>query len=140
MEIRALRTFIAVAETGSFTRAGQRLQVSQSAVSQQIRVLEDTVGTALFTRQARNVTPTQAGNVLLPYARQILAKIDEATAVISDFEGMGRGRVAIGAGGAICHHVLPHILNEFQHEIARKASAFAEAFSRIQTAAVKLNR
>ena len=78
MEIKGLRTIVAVAETGSFTRAGQRLSVSQSAVSQQIRVLEKEVGTALFTRQARNVVPTQAGNVLLPYARQIIAKADEA--------------------------------------------------------------
>jgi DNA-binding transcriptional LysR family regulator len=113
MDIRALRAFIAVAEAGSFTRAGQRLQVSQSAVSQQIRSLEDSVGAVLFSRQARNVTLTQAGNVLLPYARQITAKVDEATAVISDFEAMGRGRVVIGAGAATCHHVLPQILSEF---------------------------
>jgi len=113
MEIRALRTFLAVAETGSFTRAGQRLKVSQSAVSQQIRSLEESVGSPLFSRQARNVTVTQAGNVLLPYARQILAKVDDAKAVISDFEGLGRGRIAIGASGPICHHVLPQILREF---------------------------
>ncbi|MEE8311395.1 MAG: LysR family transcriptional regulator [Candidatus Binatia bacterium] len=119
MEIKALRTFIAVTETGSFTRAGQRLSVSQSAVSQQIRILEKEVGTPLFTRRARNVTPTQAGNVLLPYARQITAKADEAAAVISDFEGMGRGRVAIGAGGAICHHVLPSILSEFSARFSK---------------------
>ena len=113
MDIRGLRAFIAVAETGSFTRAGQRMQVSQSAVSQQIRSLEDAVGAALFTRQARTVKLTQAGDVLLPYARQITAKVDEARAVISDFEAMGRGRVVIGAGAAACLHLLPHLLSEF---------------------------
>jgi len=113
MDIRSLRTFVAVAEGKSFTRAGQRQKVSQSAVSQQIRALEESLGSPLFTRQARSVKLTQAGDVLLPYARQIIAKVDEATAVVSDFEGMGRGRVSIGAGGAICHHVLPAILSEF---------------------------
>jgi len=129
MEIRALRTFIAVAETGSFTRAGQRLKVSQSAVSQQIRSLEEAVGTSLFTRQARKVALTQAGNVLLPYARQISTKIDEATAVISDFEGMGRGKVAIGAGGAICHHILPQILCEFSARFAKIEIQVLSGFS-----------
>ena len=113
MDVRALRAFIAVAETTSFTRAGQRLKVSQSAVSQQIRALESNLGSPLFTRQARTVRLTQAGNVLLPYAKQIVAKVEEASAVISDFESMGRGRIAVGAGGAICHHILPDILREF---------------------------
>jgi len=129
MEIRALRTFIAVAETGSFTRAGQRLKISQSAVSQQIRALEENVGTALFTRQARNVLPTQAGDVLLPYARQITSKVDEAAAVVADIEGMGRGRVAIGAGGAICHHVLPQILSEFSSRFAKIEIQVISGFS-----------
>jgi DNA-binding transcriptional LysR family regulator len=119
MEIRELRTFIAVAESRSFTRAGQRLAVSQSAVSQQIRSLEQAIGSALFTRQARNVALTQAGDVLLPYARQIVSKADEASAVVSDFESLGRGRVVIGAGGAICHHVLPQILSEFTKRFAK---------------------
>ena len=113
MDIRGLRAFVAIAETESFTRAGQRMEVSQSAISQQIRSLEMSLGTALFARQARKVTLTQAGNVLLPYARQILAKVDEAAAVVSDFEAMGRGRVVIGAGGAICQHVLPQLLSDF---------------------------
>jgi LysR family carnitine catabolism transcriptional activator len=119
MEIRALRTFAAVAETLSFTHAGRRLNISQSAVSQQIRALEQAAGTPLFVRHARTVALTQAGNVLLPYARQIVAKADEATAVVSDFENLGRGRIVIGAGGAICHHVLPQILREFTTRFAK---------------------
>jgi len=119
MDIRSLRAFIAVAETESFTRAGQRLNVSQSAISQQIRVIEESVGASLFTRRSRSVALTQTGNVLLPYARQILAKVDEARAVVSDFEGMGRGRVIIGAGGAICNHILPLLLQEFASRFAK---------------------
>jgi DNA-binding transcriptional LysR family regulator len=129
MDIRGLKTFLAVAETRSFTRAGARLKVSQSAVSQQIRSLEESVGTAVFTRRSRSVTLTQAGNVLLPYARQILAKVEEARAVISDYEGMGRGRVAIGAGGAICHHILPQLLKEFAARFGKIEMQVLSGFS-----------
>ncbi len=119
MELKSLATFIAVAETESFTRAGKRLNVSQSAISQQIRALEESLGSPLFSRQARRVLLTQAGDVLLPYARQILRKADEARAVVSDFESLGRGRVTIGAGGALCHHVLPELLREFSERFGK---------------------
>lgn len=130
MDIKALRAFVAVAETESFTRAGRRLRVTQSAVSQQVRSLEESLGTPLFTRQSRTVALTQAGDVLLPYARQILAKVEEATAVVSDFEAAGRGRIAIGASGEVCQHVLPAILREFTSRFGkievRVVSGFTE--------------
>lgn len=129
MEIRSLSTFAAVAETGSFTRAGQKLEISQSAVSQQIRSLEESLGSALFARQARKVTLTQAGNILLPYARQILRKVEEARSVVSDVEGLGRGRVSIGAGGAVCHHVLPQVLSEFSSRFGRIEVQVTSGFS-----------
>jgi DNA-binding transcriptional LysR family regulator len=129
MDFKALRTFVAVAEAQSFTRAGGRLEVSQSAVSQQIKLLEESLGSPLFTRHARNVALTHAGNVLLPYARQILAKVDEAAAVISDYENLGRGRVVIGAGGAICHHVLPSLLKEFTERFTKVEVQVISGFS-----------
>lgn len=129
MDIRELRTFIAVAEAGSFTRAGGRLQISQSAVSQQIRLLEESLGTPLFTRRAREVSLTQAGNVLLPYARQIVAKLEEARAVVSDYESLGRGRIVIGAGGAVCHHLLPELLKEFAQRFAKVEIQVISGFS-----------
>ncbi|HYC55719.1 MAG TPA: LysR family transcriptional regulator [Candidatus Binatia bacterium] len=114
-----LATFLTVAETGSFTRAGERLRVTQSAVSQQVRALEEDLGSTLFARQTRKVTLTQAGNVLLPYARQIVRKVEEARAVVSDFEGMGRGRVSVGSGGAVCHHILPDLVREFSSRFGK---------------------
>lgn len=129
MDIRELRTFIAVAEAGSFTRAGGRLQISQSAVSQQIRLLEESLGTPLFTRRAREVSLTQAGNVLLPYARQIVAKLEEARAVVSDYESLGRGRIVIGAGGAVCHHLLPELLKDFAQRFAKVEIQVISGFS-----------
>jgi DNA-binding transcriptional LysR family regulator len=129
MDLRALRAFVTVFETESFTRAGARLQVSQSAVSQQIKVLEESLGAELFTRHGRTVALTQAGHVLLPYARQILSKVDEAVAVVSDYENLGRGRVVLGAGGAICHHVLPTLLREFSDRFARVEMQVISGFS-----------
>ncbi|HYB99227.1 MAG TPA: LysR family transcriptional regulator [Candidatus Limnocylindrales bacterium] len=114
-----LATFLTVAETGSFTRAGERLRVTQSAVSQQVRALEQDLGSTLFARQTRKVTLTQAGSVLLPYARQIVRKVEEARAVVSDFEGMGRGRVSVGSGGAVCHHILPDLVREFSSRFGK---------------------
>jgi len=129
MDLPLLRTFLAVVDTGSFTAAGKRRRISQSAVSQQIRGLEAACATSLFTRHARKVTLTQAGNVLVPYAKQILSKADEALAVVSDFEGMGRGRVAIAAGGALCLHILPQLLEEFAARFGKIEIKVVSGFS-----------
>ncbi len=119
MEIRSLRSFVAVVDNGGFTTAGRRLGISQSAVSQQVRLLEQELGATLLCRSGRRIAVTQAGDTLLPYARQILAKLDEAKAAVSDFEALGRGRVAIGAGGTVCRHILPAILREFAERFGR---------------------
>ncbi len=129
MELRSLSIFVAVAENGSFTRAGRKLRVSQSAVSQQIRALEQGLGSKLFTRQARKVSLTQAGSVLLPYAKQIIRKVEEAVAVVSDLEGLGRGKVAIGAGAAVCHHLLPPLLSEFSARFGKIEVQVISGFS-----------
>ena len=119
MEIRSLRSFVAVVDSGGFTSAGRRLGISQSAVSQQVRSLEEELGATLLSRNGRRIAVTQAGDTLLPYARQILAKLDEAKAAVADFEALGRGRVAIGAGGTVCHHILPAVLREFAERFSR---------------------
>jgi len=71
-----LRTFVAVADTGSFTRAAQRQHLTQSAVSHQIRRLEEQVGRRLFSRTTRSLTVTEDGEELLRHAQQILHSID----------------------------------------------------------------
>src|ERR1700761_4374005 len=71
-----LRAFVAVKETGGFTRAAQRLHLTQSAVSHQIRRLEDQVGRALLLRTTRSLTLTEDGQDFLRYAEQILHSLD----------------------------------------------------------------
>ncbi|MCF8606064.1 LysR family transcriptional regulator [Gordonia sp. HY442] len=80
MEFRQLEYVVAVAETGGFSRAAQRCFVSQSAISHQVAALERELGAELFDRSQRRVRPTEAGETLVPYARDLLALRDDAIA------------------------------------------------------------
>jgi DNA-binding transcriptional LysR family regulator len=105
MELRHLRYFAAVAETLSFTQAAADCGVAQSALSQQIARLEKDVGAELFTRSSRQVRLTEAGAVLLPWARRLLADAGHAQADVAALAGLRRGRLRLGviqtAGGAV---------------------------------------
>ncbi len=101
-EIRQLRYFVAVAERLSFSRAALDLHISQPALSEAVRKLEDAVGTPLLERSSRRVALTAAGESLLPEAREILERLDAALARARDV-GHGRaGRLRVGfeAAGA----------------------------------------
>src|SRR3990172_7070438 len=113
MDTKPLRTFVTIVDMGSFTRAGRRLGLSQSAISQQISGLEKEVGVRLLVRPGSGARPTTAGEVLLHYARQILSRVDEAKRVLADYDSRAGGVLRIGAGGAVCHYLLPPILKEF---------------------------
>src|SRR5262245_9892512 len=99
METKHLRTFMIIVEMKSFTRAGRRLGLSQSAISQQISALERQLGVKLLRRTGAGAMPTPPGELLVQYARQILTKIDEAQRILSDYESTGAGVLRIGAGG-----------------------------------------
>lgn len=115
MEAKQLRTFLTIVELESFTRAGRRLGLSQSAISQQLGALERDLGVKLIVRAGSGARPTASGDALVQYARQILQKMEDAQRVLADFESGGAGVLRIGAGGAVCHYLLPSILKEF-HE------------------------
>jgi DNA-binding transcriptional LysR family regulator len=96
MELRHLRYFAAVAETLSFTQAAAECAVAQSALSQQIARLEKDVGAELFTRSSRQVRLTEAGAVLLPWARRLLADAEQARQDVAALDGLRRGRLRLG--------------------------------------------
>jgi len=96
MELRHLTYFVTVAETENFTKAAARCFVAQSALSQQIARLETEVGTSLFARNSRSVRLTDAGEVLLPLARRILADVDNAQAELDALRSLRRGRLRLG--------------------------------------------
>lgn len=119
LDMELLRTLVLVAETGSFTRAGERLRRTQSTVSLQVKRLEDAVGAALFVRGARRVHPTPEGEMLLPYARQILRLNDEALARLGDGELTGTVRLGTPEDFATTH--LPEVLARFARAHPRVA-------------------
>src|SRR3954449_12644020 len=83
LDLELLRSFVSVVDAGGFTRAGERVHRTQSTVSQQIKRLEDDVGQPLLDRTGKNVTPTEAGERLLSYARRLLSLADEARDVLA---------------------------------------------------------
>ena len=119
LDAKLLRAFLTIVDLRSFTRAGRRLGLSQSAISQQIGAQERMLGAKLLVRAGKGVRPTPAGEILLHYARQILDKIDEAQRVLSAYEATGSGVLRIGAGGAACEHLLPSVLQSFHDEFPR---------------------
>jgi DNA-binding transcriptional LysR family regulator len=96
MELRHLRYFVAVAETGNFTRAAELSFVAQSALSQQVAALEKELGNQLFHRTSRAVTLTEAGAVLLPLARRILGDVELAKMEMDALAGVQRGKLRLG--------------------------------------------
>src|SRR5204863_3552950 len=113
MEIRQLRAFVAIAESGTFTAGAARVHVPQAAVSMQIRQLEGEVSAKLFIRAPRNVILTEAGEKLLERARHILLEHDAALEEIAEFAGAKRGRLRIGSASAgVTADILPRLLKE----------------------------
>src|SRR5437660_3712410 len=102
-----LRAFVEVAAQGSFTRAAERLGVSQPTASQLVRTLEDRIGTPLFVRRPRRIELTPAGRALLPHAEQALALDAEAQEAVDRAQIDERTRLLVGAGEALATYVLP---------------------------------
>jgi DNA-binding transcriptional LysR family regulator len=96
MEIRQLEYFVAVAEEANFTRAAERVHISQSGVSAQIRQLEQDLGVALFDRSGRRATLTSAGAAALEHARAVLASAGAVRQAADEVTGLLRGRLVIG--------------------------------------------
>lgn len=93
MDLRRLRIFLAVAEEGGFTRAADRLGMSQPAVSQAVGELEASVGTPLFHRLGRTVAPTPAGEALVPTARHVQRQIEQGLAAVAEVAGLHAGHL-----------------------------------------------
>ncbi|MEP6636049.1 MAG: LysR family transcriptional regulator [Acidobacteriota bacterium] len=120
MEIRQLRAFVAIAESGTFTAGAARVHVTQAAISMQIRQLENELGARLFVRAPRRVILTEAGEHLLHRAHHILREHDAAQDEIAELAGAERGRLRIGSASAmVTTEPLPKILKELRRQHAR---------------------
>ncbi|MCD7444450.1 LysR family transcriptional regulator [Streptomyces lincolnensis] len=114
MEFRLLVTFEKVATVLSFTRAAAELAYAQSSVTSQIRALESSLGTELFDRLGSRIRLTEAGERLLPYARQIIELTEEARAAVVDAEEPA-GSLTVGTMESLTSYRLPPLLELFHH-------------------------
>jgi len=114
MDFDQLATFVYVAKLKSFSRAGQKVFRSQSAVRAQIRQLEQAYHARLLDRSAKSVELTPAGEVLFEYAEKLLRLRDESVQFVADRGNVVQGPVMFGANEATCLYLLPDIFAEFQ--------------------------
>ena len=113
MDFDQLVTFLEVARQGSFSRAGEKVFRSQSAVSAQIRQLEQEYGDRLLDRSGKTVKLTPAGQVFYEYAERMKNLRDESLMAVADHSGTPRGTLRVGANEATCLYVLPEVFAEY---------------------------
>lgn len=110
MEIRQLKYFVGVAEAGSISEASRRFYLSQSAISQQIKALEDELDTALFIRTSHHLSLTESGEMLLPLARQVVKSVNDCTERMADLNDMLCGELRVGLTFSLEPYVRPVIV------------------------------
>lgn len=114
-----LRVFYNVARSKSFTKAAERLCLTQQAVSFQVKSMEDELGTRLFRRSSGNVDLSEAGEILFAYADKILSLYSEAEATLAQSTGSTARKLLLGVTGNIARYCLPKLVEEFRHKHPR---------------------
>lgn len=113
MDIQNIRAFLMVAETQSFSRAAEKLFLTQPAISKRIATLEDSLDCQLFDRLGKNIQLTQAGQALIPSYQRILSEINETRRIISTLRSEVSGHLKFGTSHHIGLHRLPPILKQY---------------------------
>ena len=116
MELRQLRYFVAVADSGQFTAAARALHVAQPSISKQVRKLEAELDAVLLERRKTGVALTDAGAILLPWAKRVLADVDGARSEVAGLATLDRGRLSVGATPSLSTVLLPRVLAAFHSE------------------------
>jgi DNA-binding transcriptional LysR family regulator len=114
MEIRALRSLLGIAETGSIRQTAAGANLSPAAVHKQLKVLEEELAVPLYEKIGGRLRLTPAGELAAPYIREMLAQHDSAVAAISEWKGLGAGLIRIGAGPTTAGYLLPPLLKRFR--------------------------
>ncbi|MCA8883395.1 MAG: LysR family transcriptional regulator [Rhodobacteraceae bacterium] len=128
LDLSALRSFVAVAECGGVTRAANLLNLTQSAVSMQMKRLEDSLDVALLDRSSRSVALTAAGEQLLGYSRKMLALNDEAVSRLTD--PIYEGSLTLGVPHDIVYPHIPGVLKRFNAEFPRVQVHLLSSYTR----------
>jgi LysR family transcriptional regulator, low CO2-responsive transcriptional regulator len=119
LDLHKLRIFMTVARLESFTRAADRLHMTQPTVSQQLAMLETMVGTPLIERDTRHLRLTAAGTALLPYAEKLLALATEADEATRAAAGLASRTLRLGVGHTLATYLLPDVLSRFRVQYPR---------------------
>jgi len=127
--LKHLRGFVAVAEEGSYSRAAERLFLTQSSVTATIQQVENAIGLVLFDRTTRRVTLTQAGADFLPVARRLLKDLDAAIADIRAVAERQKGHLGIAAAPSVIALILPPVISEFSARFANISLAIRDGSS-----------
>jgi len=128
LDLTTLRSFVAVADSGGVTRAAGFLNLTQSAVSMQLKRLEEAVGLQLLDRTGRTVSLTASGEQLLGYARRIMALNDEVYARMTD--QAYEGEVVLGVPHDIVYPHIPQVLQRFHIDYPRVKVQLVSSFTR----------
>jgi DNA-binding transcriptional LysR family regulator len=127
MDFEQLRTFLEVARLRSFSRAAEKLMVTQPAISAQIRTLENEVGARLFDRDGGKVTFTAAGKVFEPFAEHCLQCHNHITVAIGELHRSPRGEISVSANEATSLYVLPSVFAQFKQQYSRVGLSIVRA-------------
>jgi DNA-binding transcriptional LysR family regulator len=114
MDLRQLEIIRAIADTGSFTAAGAKLHVSQSAISRQILLLEEELGEPVFHRIGRRIRITPAGESLLQLSHRVFQDLEDTVSAISDKQESLKGSMRLVGGMTVCLYVFPALLAEMR--------------------------
>jgi DNA-binding transcriptional LysR family regulator len=114
MDLPQLEMFLAVMESGGYSKAGQNLHVSHSAIHRQVRILEHDIGAPLLIRNGRRVEPTEAGRLLASVAQRIRQEVWDAQRKINELNELQHGHLSIGTGSSILVFFLPKIIQQFR--------------------------
>lgn len=129
LDLTSLRSFVAIVDAGGVTRAAGFLNLTQSAVSMQIKRLEDVLGCAVLDRSARKVGITAEGEQLLGYARKMLALNDEAFQRLTT--DVHEGEIVLGVPHDIVYPAIPQVLRRFAMEYPKMKVTLLSSFTRV---------
>src|ERR1700753_22291 len=139
MDFNHLRTFLEIAKWKSFSRAAEKLRITQPSISAQVRSLETYMGHRLFERGGGKVTLTAAGRVFEPFAEDCLFRLNHIQLTINDLERSPRGSVTVSANEATALYVLPTFFGRFKRQYPRVSLNIMRA-ERVNTIEAVLRR
>lgn len=116
MTLRQLELFVAVAETGSFSRGAEAISLTQSTVSQHIAALEREVNTRLLDRTSKGIFLTAGGEVFLQHARRVLAERDVLSQAMAGLSGLEKATLSLGASNIPANYLIPCFLSDLQQK------------------------